>query len=134
VRCVGGDYHALESTDADFERAGEIAVEEALRAAGTALLEPWSEVRVEVPHADVGHVLSDLAAHRGRVHGLEATDGTTVLDASLPDRELATLSARLDALTRGRGRFVAYPGHLERLPAALWEEAIAASPWRHGPR
>jgi elongation factor G len=132
VRCVGGDYHALESTDADFERAGEIAVTAALRASGTALLEPWSEVQLSVPSSDVGHVLSDLAAHRGRVHGLEVTDGTTRMDASLPDREVATLSARLDAITRGRGRFIAHPGHLERLPSALWDEAIASSPFRSG--
>lgn len=123
--CVAGDYHALESTEAHFERAGELAMGEALRAAGTSLLEPWSDVRVWVPGDAVGAVLTLIAGARGRVAGLEVEDVDTEVHAWMPDREVLHLAARLEAAVGRRARFVASPSHHERLPDHLVADVIA---------
>jgi elongation factor G len=130
VRCTGGEYDALESTEQHFETAGELAVRRALEEAGTELLEPWHEVEVHVPGADVGSVLADLAAHRSRVVGLEVIEGDTVVQVHVPESELRTLGRRLEGLTRGRGWFSARTSHYDRVPVHLVGEAVASSPFR----
>lgn len=130
IRLTGGEYDALESTEDHFETAGEIAVKTALRTAGTELLEPWSEVVVHVPPDQVGDVLSDLGAHRAQVQDVQVGQQEASIVAHCPDREVRTLSARLETLTRGAGWFVARPSHYDRLPAHLVSEAVRSSPYR----
>lgn len=130
VRCGRGEYDALESVEAHFELAGERAMRAALLAAGTELLEPWSEVRVFCPSDQVGSVLADLSAHRGRVLGLEVSDEDSTIQVHVPHRELLTLASRLEGLTGGRGWFDARASHYDLVPQELVGEAIARSPFR----
>lgn len=131
VRCTGGEYDVLESKEEHFVIAGELAMRHALANVGTELWEPWTEVHVFVPSADVGTVLSDLAAQRARVVGLEVDHGDeTSIQAWMPDREKRTLAARLDTLTGGRGWFISRSTHHDRLPRELVADAVAASPHR----
>lgn len=129
VRCARGEYDVLESTDAHFELAGERAMTAALERAGMELLEPWSEVHIEAPADAVGPVLSDLAAHRGRVLGLQVDADRTVVEALCPDAQLRTLASRLDGIAAGRCWFSARASHLERLPEELVPGAVASSPF-----
>jgi elongation factor G len=131
VRLTGGEYDVLESKEEHFVTAGELVMRSALHAAGTELWEPWTEVHVFVPSADVGAVLSDLAAQRARVMGLEVDhDDETSIQAWLPDRDLRTLSTRLDSLTGGRGWFIPRSTHYDKLPRELVADAVASSPFR----
>lgn len=138
VRLTGGEYDILQSTEEHFQRAGEIALKAALRTAGTRLLEPWSHVEIRAPYDAVNDVLSDLAAHRGRLVGVDTLVGrprrTTVrIEALCPDRELRTFASRLLARTHGRGRYVSRHSHYEPLPSQLEREVIATSPHRRAP-
>ena len=125
ARCTAGEYDALESTEAHFELAGERAMAAALERAGTEVVEPWSDVRVEAPSEHVGALLADLSAHRARVVGLSVEEERTVVEAQSPDRELRTLASRLEAIDAGRCWFVAHSSHHERLPADLLPEVLA---------
>lgn len=127
VVCLGGSYDALASTEAHFERAGELAVSEALRRAGTEVLEPWQEVRLSVPASDMGIVLGDLSAHRGRVIAVEVEEVVVHIDVQLPERELLRLAGRLEAMIDGLFRFQAWPSHLERLPADCAGDVTSAA-------
>ena len=130
VRCARGEYDALESEPEHFEQAGELAMAAALEEAGTELYEPWSEVLLYAPSEQVGAVLSDLSAHRGRVVGMEVDREETSIQASCPERELQELGARLQAMTAGRAWFVARRSHYDRLPSALVGDVVANSPFR----
>ena len=134
ARCVAAEYDALESTEGHFEAAGQRAVELALERAGTEVLEPWSDVRLDVPSERVGAVLADLAAHRTRVVGLEVDEPRTVIEAQAPDRELRTLASRLEAIDAGRCSFVATASHHERLPMELVGEVLASARIGRGAR
>ena len=48
-----------------------MALREAMRRAGPALLEPWAKLAIETPEDHVGSVLGELAVRRARVLGLE---------------------------------------------------------------
>lgn len=127
VRLVGGRYDMLSSTEDHFVAAGELAVQRALEACGTSILEPWSEVVVELPADAVGDVISEVHGCRGRIAGVEADDSGSMLRAMAPERELATFGERLSAVTGGRGRFHSRPSHYEPLPRDLAAEMAAKS-------
>ena len=130
VCLVGGAYDILCSTEEHFREAGRKAMRTALAHAGTRLFEPWCEVDIQAPQVSLGELLADLAAHRGRVVGMEVVGDTAELKAHCPYREMRTFSGRLQALTAGRGTFVLEETHHEPVPEHLVAEAIEASPFR----
>ena len=130
VKLKGGAYDCLQSTDDHFRLAAENGVRSALQRSGTRLLEPWWRVRVTLPADQVGDLLGDISAHRGRVVGMEVEGSEAVVSADCPYRELRTFAVRLQRLTAGQGRFEAEPDHYEPLPDSLVHEAIAESPFR----
>jgi len=102
VRLLDGETHAKDSSAMAFEIAGSLAVQEALKAAQPALLEPVMAVEVVVPEAHVGAVLADLGGRRGRVQGMSEKAGAKVISAFVP---LAELFGYVDALrSRSAGR------------------------------
>jgi elongation factor G len=118
VALVHGEYDILCSTEEHLAQAGEIALTRALEEGGTELVEPVCTVDLEVPTQKTGDVLADVAAHRGRVQGLENDGCTTVLEVECPYRELRTLPLRLSALTGGRGRLTWKLSHYRRVDMA----------------
>lgn len=119
VTLTDGATHVKDSSEAAFRAAGRFALREALRAAGTALLEPVAEVTVTVPGDAVGGVLGDLAARRGRVTGQSVRAGTAVLSATVPLAALFGYATRLRSRTQGRGTFTARASGYARVPDGL---------------
>ncbi|WP_214107552.1 elongation factor G [Acrocarpospora catenulata] len=105
VTLLDGATHPKDSSELAFRTAGRLGLREALRAATMALLEPVAEVTVTVPEADVGGVLGDLAARRGRVTGSTARAGTAVVTAIVPLAETFGYATRLRSRTHGQGTF-----------------------------
>ena len=62
--CAGGRYHAVDSSEMSFKMAGSLALREAVTEVGVDVLEPVSEIHVQVPAAYLGDVLGDLNARR----------------------------------------------------------------------
>jgi len=108
VTLVDGKSHAVDSSDAAFQAAGALALREAVSAAGTVALQPWSQVEVTVPTAYLGSVLSDLRGRHARVLGslpVEGDDDLSVVQAQLPDLELLSYAVALRGVSHGTGRF-----------------------------
>ena len=103
VVLVDGKAHAVDSSDAAFAAAGALALREAAAAGGTSVLEPVSELEVQVPSWAVGAVMSDLAGRRARVTGSEAAGVNALVRAEVPDVELLRYALELRALTHGSG-------------------------------
>jgi elongation factor G len=98
----------VDSSDAAFQAAGALALREAAAAAGTVVLEPWSEVDVHVPSAFVGSVMSDLRGRRARVTGSEVDaedEDRGLVHAQLPDAELVGYATALRGVSHGTGSF-----------------------------
>ncbi len=115
VVLVDGKTHAVDSSDAAFAAAGALALREAASEAGTVVLEPWSEIALQVPTAFVGSVMSDLSGRRARVTGRESDpedDELSVVRAEVPDSELLTYATTLRGVSHGTASYTRRPlGH-----------------------
>lgn len=131
VRLVDGKHHSVDSSDMAFQMAGALAFRSAAKAAGLSLLEPIMDVEVAVPDELTGDVMGDLSARRGRILGMEATDGgRTVVRAQVPQAELATYVAELRSLTSGAGTATVVYRHHEACPEHLAKTVLAGSDTR----
>ena len=91
-----------------FKTAAAQGFKEAMAAAGVAVLEPISLLRVTVPVAYEGDVMGDITSRRGRIQGTDSADhGEHVISAFVPTSELVRYAVDLRSMTGGRGQFTA---------------------------
>ncbi len=115
VTAVDADYHALDSEPAHLAQAATLAVQAALAAAGTHLVEPWSEVVVEALPDDVPALLGELAVVGARTLGIDVDVRRGRLEAHIAERGLDGLASRLAAVAEGDVRVFAVAHHHERV-------------------
>src|SRR3954470_4178694 len=108
VTLVDGKAHSVDSSDAAFQTAGQLALKDAAEKGQVTLLEPVDDITVRVADEYVGAVMSDLSGRRGRVLGTETdpeSDGRTLVRAEVPATELVRYAVELRAMTSGSGSF-----------------------------
>ena len=89
-----------------FQSAGALALREAADAGGVCMLEPYDEVAVLVLDEQIGGVMSDLSARRGRLLGTDKVgDDRTQVRAVVPQSQLVRYAIDLRASTHGVGTF-----------------------------
>ena len=123
-----GKAHSVDSSDAAFQTAGALALQEAAKKAGITILEPVDTVEISCDDEYVGAVMSDLSSRRGRVRGTEAIgSGRTRITADVPAFELIRYATVLRSLARGTGTFSrTYLAH-EPAPAHLTDKLVAGA-------
>lgn len=114
-----GSYHDVDSSEAAFKSAAEIAFKEGLKNASPVLLEPISRLRIAVPDNYVGDVLGDLNKRRGRIIGMDVQDEMQVITAEAPEGEILTYATALRSMTQGRGRFTETFARYEQAPDSV---------------
>lgn len=120
VEVYDGRSHSVDSSEMAFRTAAGLGVREALQSAGTTVLEPISRVAVTVPTTAQGDVMSDLSARRGHISATTSLDdGTVLIEASVPEAELARYVLDLRSLTGGRGELSMEPDRFEVCPDHL---------------
>lgn len=130
VTLVDGMTHSVDSSEMAFRTVGRLAIDEALKALGTILLEPIEKLTVYSPSPSASHVTSALTARRGQILGLgprEDWRGWERIEAYLPQSERQDLIAELRGLTQGLGAFEADFDHMSELHGRLAEEAAQGS-------
>ena len=111
-----GKEHEVDSKPVAFEIAGREAFKLAVQDAGPVLFEPIMNVRVTVPDANMGDVMSDLNTRRGRVQGTDSEHGSTVIVANVPMSEMTRYTTQLRSITGGRGYFTMEFDHYDVVP------------------
>ncbi|MCY3648250.1 MAG: elongation factor G [Acidimicrobiaceae bacterium] len=126
--CYDGKHHSVDSSEMAFKIAGSLALKQAVEQVGSAVLEPISEIQVEVPDAYQGDVLGDLNSRRGQVFGTEpgSTAGTSVIRAHVPTSEILSYVIDLRSMTGGTGTFSAEHHDYQPLPHALLAKVVVA--------
>ena len=114
-----GSYHDVDSSEAAFKSAAEIAFKEGLKNASPALLEPLSRLRIVVPEQYVGDVMGDLNKRRGRILGMDTQEDMQVITAEAPKSEILTYATALRSMTQGRGRFSETFARYEQAPETV---------------
>lgn len=105
VNLNDGKYHDVDSSDMAFRICARQAMKQAVRNAGSHLLEPVMKVEVETPSEFQGVVISDLSSRRGVIGGTEVRDEITVITVNVPLSEMFGYSTTLRSITQGKATF-----------------------------
>ncbi|MCD4831465.1 MAG: elongation factor G [Anaerohalosphaeraceae bacterium] len=124
VTLIDGSSHAVDSSEMAFEQAGSLAVREALKKAGSVLLEPIMKLQIVVPETDYGIVQGSIISKRGMVTDTHVHGNMRVLEAKAPLAELFGYSSELRGITSGRGSFTMEPSTYEKVPEQIAEKIL----------
>jgi elongation factor G len=125
VTLLDGKIHEVDSAAMDFEIAGSMAVQRAVRRARPALLEPVMDLDVNVDEERVGAVVADIGRRRGSVSAMRVRGNTRNIDGRVPLAEARGYATDLRSLTQGRGTFTLEFDHYDVVPDDIAEEIIA---------
>ena len=126
VDLYDGSYHEVDSSEMAFKVAGSMAIKEALRKAGSVILEPIMKVTVVVPEDYMGDVIGDLNSRRGQIQGMEARAGAQDIHAFVPLSEMFGYATDLRSKTQGRGQYSMEPSHYVQVPKSISEKIMDA--------
>lgn len=100
-----GSYHDVDSSELAFKIAGSMAFKAGMAKASPVLLEPIVKVEVDTPEENMGDVMGDLNARRGRIVGMEAKGGKQFINAEVPLGGMFGYATELRSLTKGRASY-----------------------------
>ncbi len=119
VELFDGSYHTVDSNEMSFKLAGILAFRNVSPGCRPVLLEPLSDIEVQVPEEYLGAVMGDLNSRRGQILGSEPDEKLLKLKAVVPEAELFKYATQLHSLTQGRGTFKKkFKGYAEVPPDA----------------
>jgi elongation factor G len=124
VTLLDGKIHEVDSAAMDFEIAGSIAVQRAVRRARPALLEPVMDLDVNVDEERVGAVVADIGRRRGSVKAMRVRGNIRNIDGQVPLAEARGYATDLRSLTQGRGTFTLEFDHYDVVPDDIADEII----------
>lgn len=122
---VDGSYHDVDSSEMAFKLAAALAYKNGLPQAGPVLLEPIGHLKVMVPDAYLGDIMSDLSKRRGNPLGMSAEAGMQIVEAQVPMAEMSSYAIDLRSMTQGRGDFTFSFAHYEEAPMNIQQRIIA---------
>ncbi len=104
VTLVAGRAHLKHTEGGDFRQATYRALRQGLMEAGTVLLEPYYEFRLEVPEAMVGRAMTDSERMHGTFGPHQTQGGMAVFTGSAPVAAMRDYQREVAAYTKGHGR------------------------------
>jgi elongation factor G len=125
ARLFDGSFHEVDSSGPAFEVAASIAFQEGARKAGLHLLEPVMKVEVVTPEANMGDVIGDLNARRGKVFGMNARGNAQAVEAIVPLATMFGYATDLRSKTQGRATYTMQFSTYEPVPATVQDEIVA---------
>jgi len=129
VALVDGSFHTVDSSDAAFQTAARIAMQEGMPNCAPVLLEPIMHVKIHVPNDSTAKVNGIVSGRRGQLMGFDARDGWKgwdTVEAQMPQTELHDLIIDLRSLTQGVGTYEMAFDHLAELSGKLAEQVVMA--------
>ncbi|MEC7584895.1 MAG: elongation factor G [Planctomycetota bacterium] len=125
VEVHDGKFHDVDSDQLSFQLAGERGFLDGYMKAKPVLLEPIMDVEIHVPDRFTGDVAGNLSSARGRLSGMEATDGIQNIKAQVPLATMLDYSTQLRSITAGEGTFAMKFSHYEQVPPNVQQEVVA---------
>lgn len=129
ITLLAGRAHLKHTEGGDFRQATYRAVRHGLMQAKPVLLEPWYDIRLDVPQECLGRAMHDLQQMGGQVEAPEIRGGMVSLRGSAPVAKARYYARQVTAYTRGKGRIsCALKGYepcpdQEKVAAAIGYEA-----------
>lgn len=130
VTLTDGSYHTVDSSDAAFQTAARIGMQEGMPDCAPVLLEPIMHVRIHVPSEATAKVNAVVSGRRGAILGFDARDGWEgwdTVEAEMPQAEIGNLIVDLRSLTQGVGTYEMTFDHLAELTGKVADQIVAAA-------
>ena len=119
-----GSYHPVDSSEMAFKTAAGLAYKELVNASPV-ILEPIGTLKVTIPDANMGDIMSDISSkRRGTVLGMNAEGGMQTVEAEVPMAEMSSYAIDLRSMTQGRGSFTLEFARYAEAPAAVQQKII----------
>ena len=119
-----GSYHPVDSSEMAFKTAAGLAYKELINASPV-ILEPIGLLKVTIPDANMGDIMSDISSkRRGTVMGMNAEGGMQTVEAEVPMAEMSSYAIDLRSMTQGRGSFTLEFVRYAEAPAAVQQKII----------
>ena len=122
---VDGSFHPVDSSGICFEIAGGHAFAKGLKEAKPVLLEPVMKAAITVNDGDTGEIMGDLNGKRGKILGMNPEgNGTTIIEAEVPQSEMLKYATDLRSITQGRGSYTLEFDHYEAVPTHMLDRVV----------
>jgi elongation factor G len=124
-----GSYHTVDSSDAAFQTAARIGMQEGMPQCAPVLLEPIVKVRIHVPNDATSKCNAVVSGRRGQLLGYDARPGWRgwdTVEAEMPQSEIGNLIIELRSLTQGVGTYEMEFDHLAELTGKTADQVVAA--------
>ena len=122
---VDGSFHPVDSSGICFEIAGGHAFLKGLKEAKPVLLEPVMKAAITVSDEDTGEIMGDLNGKRGKILGMNPEgNGTTIIEAEIPQSEMLKYATDLRSITQGRGSYTLEFDHYEEVPNHMLDRVV----------
>jgi elongation factor G len=125
ARLIDGSSHNVDSNEMAFKIAGSMALQEAAKSAGVKLLEPVMELEVVTPEENMGDVIGDLSARRGKVESMDSRGQARVVKALVPLAEMFGYATDLRSRTQGRATYSMQFHSYQEVPTSAAQEIVA---------
>ena len=125
AKLYDGSYHPVDSSEMAFKTAARIAYKQCINA-NPVLLEPIMHVEISVPDEYMGDIMGDLNKRRGRILGMEQSDGKQLIIAEVPQAEMFKYATDLRSMTQAKGAFKMNFERYEEVPQAISSKIIEA--------
>jgi elongation factor G len=119
AQVVDGSFHEVDSNELAFKMAGIFAFKDAVKNAGPILLEPIMKVEVTTPDEYQGDLLGDINRRRGKIIGIDAKHGQTILNCEVPLAEMFGYATAIRSLSKGRAAYSMEPLTFEQVPNSV---------------
>lgn len=119
ITLIDGSYHDVDSSELSFKVAGEMAVKDGLKKAGSIALEPIMNLEVISPTEYVSQVIGDLNARRAKISAVGEKKNLNIVKADIPLGEVFNYADVLRNLTQGRASYTIEPSFYEKVPDEL---------------
>ena len=127
VSLYDGSYHNVDSSEMAFKIAGSLGFKKGIPDCKPILIEPIMNMEIVVPNDQVGDIMGDLNAKRGKIQGIDPDEDTQTVRAHVPMAEVLNYAADLTSMTGGRGMFVMEFDHYADVPDHLMKKIIENS-------
>ena len=118
-----GSYHPVDSSEMAFKTAASLAYKEIINASPV-ILEPVGLLKVKVPDANMGDIMSDLSKRRGSPMGMSSEGGMQIVEAEVPMAEMGSYAIDLRSMSQGRGSFTFEFVRYDETPAIIQQKII----------
>ena len=106
ITLIAGHAHLKHTEGGDFRQATYRAVRQGLMQARSVLLEPWYDIRLELPQDCLGRAMNDITQMGGSFEPPEALGENALLTGSAPVAALRGYAREVVGYTRGQGRLL----------------------------